>query len=103
VSSQLVLSVVFSSAVGGHRAFVGSVLYMASFVVVSIPDSGKLFRTEIALVGSHSGVDPLVNLEVASLVESLVAEDWASLRLVLAHIPLTYEGLLEFSATLGLA
>lgn len=72
---QLILSVVSGAAGAGHVAKIRLVLHMSALVVVPVADGGEPLEAVLAHVRLLSGVDPLMNLQVAPLVEYLVAQD----------------------------
>jgi hypothetical protein len=74
VSQQLVLAVVAVLASLGGGAQVGLVFHVSSLVVVTVADGRESLWAELALVGLLACVDADVYLQVASLVEMLVAE-----------------------------
>jgi hypothetical protein len=75
VPEQLVLPVVAIAASRGGVAGVGLVLHVAPLMVVTITDSCEPLWTKLAAVGLLSSVDPDVDLQVAALIELLVAMD----------------------------
>ena len=58
---------------------------MPSLVVVAVADCREFLLAKVAFVWTFAGVDSLVNLQVASLVEDLVAQDWLPSLLVNLH------------------
>lgn len=95
VPGQLVFAVILD---GAEAASVGLILVVSSLVVVPVADRRELLGAVLALVGSLSGVDSVVNLEVSSLIEDLVAEDGLTCSLVFTDHFATDEGLLYFLA-----
>ena len=73
MSQQLVLTIVAILASLGGIALVRLVFYVPSLVVVTVPDGGESLWAELAVIGLLASVDAYVHLEVASLVELLVA------------------------------
>ena len=74
MSQQLVLTVVAVLASLGLCALVRLVFNVPSLVVVTVADRRESLGAELALVRLLSGVNADVHLQVASLVELLVAE-----------------------------
>jgi hypothetical protein len=74
VSQQLVLTVVAVLASLGGSAKVRLVFHVSSLMVVTVANGRESLWAELALVGLLTCVDADVHLQVASLVELLVAE-----------------------------
>ena len=79
---QLIFAIVADITSMGHLALVGLVVIVPSLVVVTVSDCSEHLAADFACVRSLTGVDTLVNLQVASFIEDLLAQDFLTRLLV---------------------
>ena len=91
VAQELVLAVVAHGAMLSDLTHVRLVLVVAPLVVVAVSDRRERALTVLACVRSLAGVGPLMHLEVAALVEHLLAVDGLVRDLVAADLVQTNE------------
>jgi hypothetical protein len=94
---QLILSVVPLFTEGVGLTDIRLVLDVASLVVIAVANGGEPLGAELTAVGLLSCMNSLVHLQVATLIEFLVADDVFACGQVLPYDLITIKSLLAVS------